>query len=214
MPQRVADAAKSERIAMPELTDNLLVSVHNRGGDDSPAAGILVDDDLVMVPAPPRFLLDVGVKVDVRISARRDGPTPAEAEQIAATRIATYATEDLKDQPVVAYLLLAWPSGLAGSLRRHDPGQADRRTPVAIGNGTEPALRPLDSDGDLWDVLERHGHLDPDYRRTVQSRLHHGPGSPVAATHVGHIFDSLPSILDRLCFPPIKPCHKPKIFGE
>jgi hypothetical protein len=133
----------------PSALTEVLVSVQSARPDPRHlAAGLIGDDDLVLVPAPPPGLLDHDELDVVTIPVPLDGGYPV--ERLRARCVHVLWLRDGRDRPVGAMLKLHLSTGY--------------RPTIASFNGGRLADELDRNRGDLWAALENLGMVRPGLR--------------------------------------------------
>jgi hypothetical protein len=132
-----------------------VISLQARGNDATPweghlATGLLVDTNIVMIPAPPGPLLEPGADFEVVLIPESLGGEGF-VERIRPTRIDVFRVQAAVDAPLVAFVKLTQPS-------QYPPltGRLDGCTLIN-------ALRA--HDGDVWTTLESLGAISAEVRQ-------------------------------------------------
>jgi hypothetical protein len=98
------------------------ISLQARGNEDTPwaghlATGLLVDNDMVMVPAPPGSILDPGIEFEALVI-----PEPLDVgnsiERLRPARVDVLRLRTAMDSPLIAFVKLAQPSRHPPMMRR------------------------------------------------------------------------------------------------
>lgn len=190
-------------------TLNSVVSLQDRSAGDPVrghlAAGLLVDEDLVLVPTPPVHVGPEGRSFDAVVM-----PVGGDAvERIAPRRVALLRFDarrkpTRKTPPVLAYVQLAEPSGLP--------------RPV-FGDFTAAELYgALWRHGDYWRALVEVGAIPEEVPPIVSDLLERIPVAPagtVDAEPTWHfqLYDNADELAARSCPPPLS-CHGRRVFGD
>lgn len=192
---------------------NSVVSLQSRSAGDPVhghlATGLLVDEDLVLVPTPPAEVAPAGEGFDaVVMPVGGDG---AESEWIAPRRVAVLRWDSRHEpagesRPVLAYVQLSQPSAAPR------PVFGDFRAADLYG--------ALMRHGNYWRALVEVGAIAEDVPPIAVELLERIPaapaGRPVAGEPVAwhqRTYGTLDELAARSCPPPLA-CHVQRIFGD
>jgi hypothetical protein len=160
---------------------------------------LLVDNDMVMVPAPPGSILDPGIEFEALVI-----PEPLDVgnsiERLRPARVDVLRLRTAMDSPLIAFVKLAQPS-------RHPPMM------LRDGCTLRDALRARN--GDVWAVLEDLGAISAGSREApldaILRRLPRIEREQRLLPRRDHVYDSIDLVAWDWCWisPTCEPCDPP-----